>query len=421
MTSTNIESQDCIIYLLWEYANHPSVELSKINPLWMDTYHQTLYDQIVGWDKQRDLALFCLENGNTFSILWFKCKTAGVLPESFAQYCGLQEEAYNTISVWKLLEDSKFLSAAEAVREVQKFTEKLSDARLTELELSMPKEMAYIFADMIEKARLEKEPDLKTGFPILDKVTWGLRKGEILTIGARTSRGKSAFALNVSRHLVNKGKKVLYFSTEMSAYEKVKRLASMETGIEGWKFRQAKFEDHEWVEVGQFVEKYAGDNFYICDKVSPNIETIRACIKKIKPDVMVVDYLGLCRLPKADRLDLSIGEFMKQLKAMSRSEKVATIVISQLNRQVDARTDKVPTLADLKESGSIEQESDVVILLYDEPNQDINNSVRNLILSVEKNRHGYCRRIKLVFRTETLQMAEQDQETEKPKDYKLAG
>ena len=195
----------------------------------------------------------------------------------------------------------------------------------------------------------------------------------------------------------------------------------METGIEGWKFRQAKFEDHEWVEVGQFVEKYAGDNFYICDKVSPNIETIRACIKKIKPDVMVVDYLGLCRLPKADRLDLSIGEFMKQLKAMSRSEKVATIVISQLNRQVDARTDKVPTLADLKESGSIEQESDVVILLYDEPNQDINNSVRNLILSVEKNRHGYCRRIKLVFRTETLQMAEQDQETEKPKDYKLAG
>ena len=124
MTKTNIESQDCIIYLLWEHGNHPSVESEKINPLWMDTYHQTLYDQIVSWDKQRDLALFCLENKNNFSILWFKCKTAVVVPELEIMTNGVR--AFHSASVGKIDEEqwyylcSRGLSRAEAKKMIVK-------------------------------------------------------------------------------------------------------------------------------------------------------------------------------------------------------------------------------------------------------------------------------------------------------------
>lgn len=273
-----------------------------------------------------------------------------------------------------------------------------------------PQDFAAEYLQNLDLRREHREPELKTGFPKIDNTLWGLHRGELITIGARPAVGKSAVCINIAYNLIRSGKKALYFSTEMSVDEQWNRIIPIATSLEAFKFRQANFSEQEVKAVSKAAEwLHDGKNFYVCEIASPTIEQIRMETKRYKPDVVIIDYLQRCTYPQADREDLRIGDFMKQLKTLGRTENACIIVTSQLNRNVENRTSKIPNLADLRESGNIEQESDCVILLHqDSPETQVEGNVTTLVANFAKNRHGHCGAVKLCFLKDRQKITELD-------------
>lgn len=269
-----------------------------------------------------------------------------------------------------------------------------------------PKGFVHEYLAKLEERRTMGAPELQSGMQRLDQTLWGFSRGELLIVGARPGVGKSALLLNWSNNLIHQGKKVVYFSTEMNRHEKYSRLLPIMTGIEAMKFRRASFTPEDWQKIGQASEwLHANNKFIVCDHSSPNIGQLAAIIKKERPDAVCVDYLQLFRFPAGDRRDLQIGEFTKSLKNLARDNGVAMLVASQLNRQVDHRESHQPNLGDLRDSGSIEQDADCVILLYNEVG-DFPGDVVPLNAYIGKNRHGSQALIKLGFEKKTQRIRE---------------
>lgn len=398
------------LYLAWEY---PHLDLSVINPEWLryETYRKQLRD-IVKWHKDgkpQDVVAFSHSCGNRFAELWEMCRAYKIKPESIADLAKKLEWEYTAEQVYGLQQDMADLDPIESIRKVREFARKMDEIEAPQADYHTANVYAGAFMEILEKRRQEREPELKTGFPKLDAQLWGLHRGEVITIGARTGRGKSVFLLNVATNVLLSGKRVLYFSTEMSTADKYGRILALLTGLPASKFRHADLTSSEWAQVTEKVEWLGERNcFDVCDIVSPNLGQIESLIRKSRPDVVMLDYLGLFSMPKEDRKDLQIGEFMKHVKSMARSLNVVMLVASQLNRQVDQRDKMIPTLADLKESGSIEQESDIVILIYDDPERVsiADGQHRYLKADIAKNRHGQPGIVDLLFRTKNLKLEE---------------
>lgn len=382
------------------------VDISTMSDVYFEGEDQALWRQALERRKTPvDLSLLANERDKRLALLWIKCRQAGVHDPMWFQYCANLRTAYVQRSVQAVIEKCKFSDDEETSKIVQAWAKELERAQSKSIEL--PKPSVYIPTWITElENRNGKEPEMLTGFPKLDELFWGLHRGEVITIGARTSRGKSTFALNMAVNLVKRNKKVLFFSTEMSISEKWSRIISNVSGVDFSKFRKAELTVSDWTKIIQGAELMSGDYFFVCDAPSPTIEQIEAVCSRIRPDVLILDYLGMFTYPKADREDQAISEFMKRVKIISRQYEMATLVVSQLNRMVDHRPNQIPTMADLKSSGSIEQESDIVVLLYNDIDHDQVGATRRLILDVAKNRHGECVLVKLAFYLPTLKMME---------------
>lgn len=388
----------------------PELDHSIVDPAWLDfDYERDLWEKIIEWKlagNRPDALGFDTINGTNIYELCKRFLQGRFIahPTMWDGYVNHIREAFEQDSVAEFVDEIRLLPERKAIEKVMQFAEKMSLSKVGDLHDIAAKEYAHEFLDQLDENAKSPEPDLKTGFPTIDGHLWGLHRGNIITVGARPGIGKSAFMLNIAASLIKKGKKVLYFSTEMSAFEQWARLLPILTGVEAFNFRSAKFSAGDKKRIDEEVERLHGENkFIVSDLASPTIDQVHALLTKHTPNVAILDYLQRFTFGEADRPDLAIGDFMKKLKTFSRTRNVAILLPSQLNRQVENRASKIPSMADLRESGNIEQESDIVILLYPDPKVEDGNK---LIAQIEKNRHGVLGKVELYFNKPIQKMIE---------------
>jgi replicative DNA helicase len=232
----------------------------------------------------------------------------------------------------------------------------------------------------IVKSSIEKIEDLykrkadvtgvPTGFTELDRMTSGLHGGELIIVAARPSMGKTAFSLNLASHMALRAKKtVAYFSVEMGKESVMMRLLAAEAKISMGEIRNGRIQDASWPKLIQAAGSISEANLFIDDTAGISPFEIRARCRRLKAthglDCIMIDYLQLMDLKqKVESRERAVSEISKGLKAIAKEMNIPIIALAQLNRGVEGRTDRRPMLSDLRESGSIEQDADVIMMLY---------------------------------------------------------
>ena len=211
---------------------------------------------------------------------------------------------------------------------------------------------------------------LRTGFTDLDNMLTGLHGGELLLVAARPSMGKTAFVLNIAHHVAVKEKiPVAIFSLEMSKEQLVTRLVAVDSMVEAKSLKTGDISDSDWGKIISSVDNMAAAPMFIDDNSDINIAELRTKCRKLKQTeglgLVIIDYLQLMSPShKVESRQIFISEVSRSLKALARELNIPVIALSQLNRAVDSRPDHKPVLADLRESGAIEQDADVVMFIY---------------------------------------------------------
>lgn len=269
------------------------------------------------------------------------------------------------------------------------------------------------------QANLEKLSQTKgditgipTGFYDFDKLTSGLQPSQLIIIAARPSMGKTAFALNLATNVaINTGKKVAIFNLEMGAEQLAMRMLSSAGQINGTNLAKGKLEHNDWKRLNEAISRLAETNIYIDDTPGITIGEIRAKSRRLSSEgdlsMIVIDYLQLISIDSkyAGNRQQEISEISRALKTLAMELGVPIIALAQLSRSVDSRDDKRPILSDLRESGSIEQDADIVAFLYrddyykKEAAIDANTSKSEFI--IRKHRNGPTSTIDLIFKKDT--------------------
>jgi len=264
---------------------------------------------------------------------------------------------------------------------------------------------------------------LKTGFRDLDKKTAGFQKGDLVIIGARPAMGKTTFAQNLAYNIASINKKgVLFFSMEMAANEIIDRMISDVSGVDNWKMRTGNLTDEEFAKIGDALGEMDEIPIYIDDTSSMTIVELRNKARRAMHDrnigIVIVDYLQLITGSdryKGNRVQ-EVTEISRGLKILARELEIPVIALAQLSRNVTGREDPRPVLSDLRESGSIEQDADLVMFLhrpdYYKQNDDNYEETHITELLVAKHRHGAVGKIELYFHPELLRFMSLDKTRE---------
>jgi replicative DNA helicase len=213
---------------------------------------------------------------------------------------------------------------------------------------------------------------ISSGFKALDKMTSGFQPGEITIIAARPSMGKTAFSLNIAQHVILREKKSLaYFSVEMGKEQLMMRMLASEARVNLSDLRVGNLSDNAWPRLIDRASKMAEARLFIDDTSGISPFEIRSKCRRLQAqhglDIIMIDYLQLMDLKqKVESRERAVSEISKTLKAIAKELKVPVVALAQLNRGVEGRSDRRPMLSDLRESGSIEQDADVIMLLYRE-------------------------------------------------------
>ena len=252
---------------------------------------------------------------------------------------------------------------------------------------------------------------LSTGFVGLDKITTGLHEDNLIILAARPAMGKTALALNIAQYIAVKEKKpVAIFSLEMGAESLIERMLSSEGMVEGYHLKTGNLSVEEWSRLVHAQGNLYDAPIFVDDTAGIHISEIRSKARKLAQEmgglgVIIIDYLQLITGSKGENRQQVVSEISRELKILAKDLKVPVIALSQLSRAVEQRQDKRPMLADLRESGSIEQDADIVAFLYrdayyqkEQADSQEANNVTELIL--EKNRHGSLGTVKLYFHKE---------------------
>lgn len=250
---------------------------------------------------------------------------------------------------------------------------------------------------------------IPTGFGVLDKYTTGLNKSDFVLIGARPAMGKTSFALNLAHNVSMTGrKKCVFFSLEMTKEQLAERLLASQAGVESQKFRTGDLSDDEWIRVGNAASAFNDVELYLDDTSSITVPEIKSRVRRLKGvDIIIIDYLGLVQSAtrKENRVQ-EVSEITRNLKMMAKDLNIPVVCCAQLSRGTEGRgKSHKPQLSDLRESGSIEQDADIVMFLYrpdyyknelsEDKLEEIDESLTELIIA--KNRHGQTGTIELSF------------------------
>ncbi|MEK9186104.1 MAG: replicative DNA helicase, partial [Patescibacteria group bacterium] len=271
------------------------------------------------------------------------------------------------------------------------------------------KEELNVAYERIERLARGERPirGLSTGFPELDGILSGIQNSNLIVVGARPSLGKTSFALDIARHIATKEEKpVGIFSLEMSREEIVDRMIAAESNVPLWRLRTGRITDEtDFTLIQTALDALSRAPIYIHDMPTSNIMQIRSIARRLQSQhglsALIVDYLQLIQpRTNSDNVVQQITEISRGLKALARELNIPVIALSQLSRNVEQREIKIPRLADLRDSGSIEQDSDVVIFLYRKDRDKLHptSEEENLAeIIVAKHRNGPLGTIKLKF------------------------
>ncbi len=267
--------------------------------------------------------------------------------------------------------------------------------------------------DRIDKIHKDKGAlrGLSTGFRDLDAKLAGLQKSDLIILAARPSMGKTSLALNIAEHIAVEEKiPVAFFSLEMSKEQLVDRLISSQAGVDSWKLRTGNLSDEDFPKIGYAMGTLSEAPFFIDDSPGLTVTEIRAKARRLQMEqnlgVIFVDYLQLIQ-GRTSSGDINrvqeISEISRSLKTLARELNTPVVAMSQLSRAVEHRPDKRPMLSDLRESGSIEQDADVVAFIYREDYYDDKTDKKGVTeILIRKHRNGPIGNVELFFNAEQM-------------------
>lgn len=328
-------------------------------------------------------------------------------------YCKIVEEKFYIRSL--ITASSEIIEAAnegvtDATALLDSAEQKIFDIRQGKASNGMVKIDSILIDAMnhlgqISGADADKYLGSKTGFHKLDNITTGLNNSDLIIVGARPGMGKSAFALNIAVNTCDQSKKAIaIFSLEMGREQMTTRMLSSVSMVNSHSLRSGQLEKDDWYKLAQGVDYLGKMPIYIDDTAGITVPQMKAKLRRMKNlGLVIIDYLQLMESPnKHSSRVTEVSEITRQLKLMAKELNVPVMTLSQLSRTSEKRDDKRPMLSDLRESGSIEQDADIILFLhrdayYDKENSE-NQSAAECIVS--KNRHGETGSVKLAWRGE---------------------
>ncbi len=343
-------------------------------------------------------------------------QTAQVVPSAanVENYCKIVREKYflrTLIAISRETIDSAIEGSADADKILDSTEQKIYDIRKGKTSGALQRLSDVISAEVypnlvkISSENADEFKGIPTGFSKLDEITSGLNRSDLVLIGARPAMGKTSFALNIARNVAMTGKKVIFFSLEMSNEQLAARVLSTEARVESNKLRSGNISSEEWMRLAEATDRLTKCNLYFDDTSSITVPEMKSKIKRTKDvDVIIIDYLGLMEsAKKKENRVQEVTEITRSLKMLAKDLKIPVVCCAQLSRgpEKNGKSSNRPMLSDLRDSGSIEQDADIVLMLYREGYYKSSSQNADEIdmtqadVDVAKNRHGPTERIKL--------------------------
>ena len=309
---------------------------------------------------------------------------------------------------------------SEVVDQAERLLLSVTDRSVRSSYSTIGEVMEQLYDDLGEQSQSEGDAKgVRMGFPGMDSRLLGLRGGQMIVVGARPGVGKTSFCLNMAVNAADSGARVALFSLEMSKKEIAERLLSSRSAVSLSDIRSASIDDSQWPQILEATEYLSGLDVLIDDTPGITVTEIRAKARRMlrgaANGIVIIDYLQLLSSPSGmgrnDSRATVVGEMSHGIKIMAKDLNVPVMALSQLNRVVEGRTGKRPQLSDLRESGSIEQDADIVILLdrsmtpeeaerQDRPNEGVTQFI------IAKNRSGPLGAVDMRFDGDTIRFRE---------------
>lgn len=278
------------------------------------------------------------------------------------------------------------------------------------------------FAEIHENPELIKAHRLQLWFKNLDNKSWGLKGWDMVIVAARPSMWKTAFALNLAQNVWYSWKNVAIFSLEMSKEQLTDRMIASAMEIDSWKLAKWELEDSEFAKIWEAMEKLSDANIYIDDTAWGNLTDLKSKCRRLKIeswlDLIVIDYLQLMSNWNSMNRVQEISEISRWIKSLARELNVPIIALSQLSRAVEQRPDKRPIMSDLRESGWIEQDADMILMIYREEYYDEFTEKKWITdIFMRKNRNWPIWNIELMFNKNNQKFVEVERNLHEPEEF----
>ena len=320
-------------------------------------------------------------------------------------------EAANKIAKIAYQED---ITVDTALDQAEKAVFGVSEHRLSTDLQPIQKVLSDYFDQVSDMAdRGEDVLGVPSGFTHIDRLLGGLQPSDLLIIAGRPGQGKTSFMLSLAKNAARTSKKhIAIFSMEMSNEQVVQRLISQETGIDSQRLLLGKLTAHEWELFAEAVDSFSRTRIFLDDTPAISPTQMRAKCRRLhlehRLDLVIVDYLQLMRGDQYnDNRVQEVSNISRNLKVLARELNVPVLAAAQLSRAVEQRADKKPILSDLRESGSLEQDADIVMFIYREDKDNPDSPMKNVTeIIISKHRNGPTGSAKLVFREELAQFVD---------------
>ena len=260
-------------------------------------------------------------------------------------------------------------------------------------------EFAAIHAD----PSLVQANSIATGYEGFDFRLWGFKRWDLIIVAARPSMGKTAIAMNFAQNIGERGKNVAVFSLEMSKEQLTDRMIAASMAVDSWKLQKGKLSEDEFAKMGDALERLSAAKIYIDDSpAGAGILELKSKARRLKMeswlDLIVIDYLQLISSGNSFNRVQEVSEISRGLKSLARELDVPVVALSQLSRALEARPDKRPIMSDLRESGAIEQDADIILMLYrDDYYNEFSETPNVTNIFIRKNRNGPTGQVDLKF------------------------
>ena len=419
-----ITRQNLVINAFY-FKNHQ--ELYRIllqmddNKLPIDIVTVTLFLQDNGLLAKIGGIKILLDLGNQSLTFSYLTEYIRIIKEKFLKRC-LIKFGYKVVHSGYITN----LSLENSLVKIEKELFSLTTEIRTNQTLNTAQVLNELFAELKNKFLNPQLPGLPTGFGKLDELTQGFQKSDLIIIAGRPSMGKTALSLNIALNCMKISRlPILFCSLEMSKEQILYRLLSSETGINQMKLRSGKLSQNDWIKLNKVMRIVSKLPLFIDDTSNLSIQDIRAKIKTIileqsQIGLVIIDYLQLMQnldFKQRNRVQ-ELSQITRDLKGLAREFNIPIIALSQLSRNVDNRIDQRPILSDLRESGSIEQDADLILMLYgsktNQPNLSVagnsysknKSSLTEIIIA--KQRNGPTGIIKLEFNEDRIQFLDSE-------------